>query len=106
MEQAKFMRIRVELPIDKPLRRRGYLRNMEGKKTWVTFRYERLPTIGFACARIGHDVRHCEVAIESQPKEHQYGDWIRANGRYKGLSKKMKAGKRAKNLSNDDGERI
>ena len=74
MEQAKFMRIRVELPINRPLRRGGYLRTMEGEKTWVTFKYERLPTICFACGRIGHDVRHCEVAIESQPKEHQYGD--------------------------------
>ena len=106
MEQAKFMRIRVELPIDRPLQRGGYLRNMEGEKTWVTFRYERLPTIGFACGRIGHDVRHCEVAIESQPKEHQYGDWIRANGSYKGLSEKMEARKGASNLSNVDGERI
>lgn len=79
---------------------------MEGEKTWVTFKYERLPTICFACGRIVREVRYCEVTIESQPKEHQYIDWIRANGRYKGLSKKMKAGKRAKNLSNDDGERI
>ena len=46
------------------------------------------------------------MAIESQPKEHQYGDWIRANGSYKGLSKKMKAEKGVSNLSNDDGERI
>ncbi|KAL0011160.1 hypothetical protein SO802_006268 [Lithocarpus litseifolius] len=106
MEQAKFMRLRVELPIDRPLRRGGYLRNMEGEKTWVTFKYERLLNICFACGRIGHDVRHCEVAIESQPKEHQYGGWIRANGSYKGLSEKMKAEKRASNLSNDDGEGI
>ena len=46
------------------------------------------------------------MAIESQPKEHQYGDWIRANGSYKGLSKKMEARKGASNLSNVDGERI
>ena len=71
----------------------GYLRTMEGEKTWVTFRYERLPTICLACGRIGHDVRHCEVSIDSQPKEHQYGDWIRANGSHKELSEKMKAGK-------------
>lgn len=51
MEQAKFMRIRVELPIDKTLRRGGYLRNMEGEKTWVTFKYERLPTICFVCEK-------------------------------------------------------
>lgn len=44
LEQAKFMRIRVDLPINKPLRRGGNIVNSDGEKYWVTFKYERLPS--------------------------------------------------------------
>lgn len=43
-DQAKFMRIRVDLQLDKPLRHKGKIASMEGEKLWVTFKYERLPT--------------------------------------------------------------
>nr|POE95177.1 uncharacterized protein CFP56_25294 [Quercus suber] len=36
-EQAKFMRIRVDLPINKPLRRGGNIINSDGEKYWVSF---------------------------------------------------------------------
>lgn len=48
-DQAKFMRIRVDLPLDKPLRRGGKIANAEGGKFWVTFKYERLPSFCFLC---------------------------------------------------------
>lgn len=69
-DQAKFMRIRVDLPLDKPLRRGGKIANAEGGKFWVTFKYERLPSFCFLCGRMGHD--WCNT-----PK--QYNDWLRAN---------------------------
>ena len=43
-EQAKFMRIRIEIPIDKPLRRGGNITNTEGEQCLIIFRYERLTT--------------------------------------------------------------
>lgn len=52
-DQAKFMRIRVELQINKPLRRGGYITSLDGERIWITFKYERLPTICFICGRIG-----------------------------------------------------
>ena len=34
-DQEKFMCIRIELPIEKPLRRGGYVSNMDGDRCWV-----------------------------------------------------------------------
>ncbi|KAL0001410.1 hypothetical protein SO802_015191 [Lithocarpus litseifolius] len=42
-DQAKFVRIRVNIPLDKPLRRCGVVASPEGEKFQVYFRYERLP---------------------------------------------------------------
>ena len=60
--QAKFMHIRVDIQINRPLQRGGYVSSLEGGKHWVTFKYKRLPTIYFICGRIGHDVKHCSEA--------------------------------------------
>ena len=48
-KQAKFMRIRVDIQLDKPLRRGGRMASVEGEKCWVSFRYERLLTFCFQC---------------------------------------------------------
>ena len=52
MDQAKFMRVRVALQLDKPLRRGGYVTNLEKKRMWVTFKYERLPSVCLVAARL------------------------------------------------------
>ena len=38
-----FMRVRVALPIAKPFRRGAYIADLDGARTWVKFKYERLP---------------------------------------------------------------
>nr|POE76871.1 uncharacterized protein CFP56_58073 [Quercus suber] len=58
-DQAKFMRIRVNIPIDKPLRRCGTVISLEGEATQILFRYERLPIFCYYCGVMGHDDRHC-----------------------------------------------
>ena len=58
-DQAKFIRIRVDLPIEKPLRRGGHVVSKDGEKYWVQFRYERLPTFCYLCGKLGHDDKHC-----------------------------------------------
>lgn len=103
-DQAKFMRIRVELQINKPLRRGGYITSLDGERIWITFKYERLPTICFICGRIGHDNKHCVATSDMQTKEHQYGDWIRANGSYRGSNEKVKTRNDSSNESNGMGE--
>ena len=80
--QAKFMRIRVDLQLDKPLRRGGKIASVEGEKFWVNFKYERLPIFCFQCGRLGHDEKHCKE-LSNQQNPRQYGEWLRAQGNSK-----------------------
>ena len=93
LDQAKYMRVRVEIPLNKPLQRGRYLLNGEGEKVWVTFKYERLPTVCYKCGILGHDDRHCEELGLEQVTEYQYDDWIRANGNSRGGLERMKSRK-------------
>ena len=76
-DQAKFMRIRVDLQLDKPLRRGGKIASVEGEKFWVNFKHERLPIFCFQCGRLGHDEKHCKELLNQQ-NPRQYGEWLRA----------------------------
>ena len=53
------MRIRVDLPLNKPLRRKGNIVNLDGSRTRVTFKFERLPCFCFQYGLLGHDERRC-----------------------------------------------
>lgn len=91
LELAKFMRIRVDLPINKPLRRGANIVNLDGDKYWFTFKYERLPNFCFLCGILGHDEKHCSGYPSNPEALRQYGDWLRANGNPKsGLEKPRK----------------
>ena len=74
LDQAKYMRVRAELPLNKPLHRGGYLMRVEGEKLWDTFKYGRLPTVCYICRRLGHDDRHCVATETRQVMKYQYGD--------------------------------
>ena len=76
--QARFMRIKVDIPIDKPLRRGGHIANAEGERSWVTFKYKQLLTFCFICGLMGHDNKHCQVNPDRQHTIPQYGEWLRA----------------------------
>ncbi|KAK9999247.1 hypothetical protein SO802_018850 [Lithocarpus litseifolius] len=78
-EQAKFMRVCVDLPIDKSLRRGGKIFNLDGDKVWISFRYERLPNFCFHCGILGHDQKHCPNPTSNPELPNQYGEWLRAN---------------------------
>ena len=89
-DQAKFLRVRMELQIDKPLRRGGYIKNDEGERIWVDFRYERLPTFCFRCGILGHDEKHCQANSLELCSDKQYGEWMKAGGALRVGSKKEK----------------
>ena len=37
-----------------------------GKKSWVTFKYERLPNICYWCGRMDHSNRDSEIWLDSE----------------------------------------
>ena len=80
-EQNLFLRVRVALPISKPIRRGGFLMGLDGNRHWVDYKYERLPVFCHFCGILGHDLRHCPAHYEESKRsttlEYQYGDWLR-----------------------------
>nr|POF16037.1 hypothetical protein CFP56_45026 [Quercus suber] len=61
-DQPRFLRIRVEIPLDKPFQWGGPVVRSKGDEVWVAFRYECLVGWCFACGRIGHDEKECSMA--------------------------------------------
>lgn len=103
-DQAKFMRVRIDLPIEKPLRRGGYITNMDGERCWVSFKYERLPTFCFICGKIGHDEKHCGSVTEDLSSQRQYGEWMRVGNSSKGTNEGPRASRNSSNEPRSGGE--
>lgn len=82
-DQARFLRIKVEVPLEKPLRRGGPGVSPEGDEARVAFRYERLVGWCFAYGRVGHDVKECRSASEEERRVKPYGEWLKAGTRGK-----------------------
>lgn len=78
-----YVRIRVVLDIQKPLRRRMKIKREGGAWSWLNFKYERLGTFCFVCGILGHTERECNVVYENPEKEIEraYGVWLRAQNR-------------------------
>ena len=79
-DQAKYIKVRINLPIDKPLRRGGYISVEDGERCWVTFKYERLPTFYFLCGKLGHDDKHCGETLKEHQQGKQYREWLKVGG--------------------------
>nr|POE56025.1 uncharacterized protein CFP56_64479 [Quercus suber] len=79
-DQAHFLCVRVELPLEKLLRRGGVVASPEGDKVCIGFKYERLVGLCFKCVRIGHEARYCSFHVDCQ-QEFPYGEWLKAGFR-------------------------
>ena len=93
-EINQFMRVKVALSISKPLRRGGFIAGSEGERSWVMYKYERLPLFCHFCGILGHDLRHCASHFSATKNgrvvEYQYGDWLKATGGSQRLPPKRK----------------
>ncbi|XP_019161420.1 PREDICTED: uncharacterized protein LOC109158056 [Ipomoea nil] len=70
-----FYRVRVSMPVDKPLKRRMKLIRRDKSWGWVNFKYERLHTFCFFCGLLGHLEKFCLKARNSTmtPEQYPYG---------------------------------
>ena len=82
--QSLFMRVKVAVPTLKPLQRSGFIGGSDGTRSWVTFKYERLPLFCHFCGLMGHDLKHCAehfaMGKTGGEVEYQYGKWLKAAG--------------------------
>ncbi|TXG70052.1 hypothetical protein EZV62_004987 [Acer yangbiense] len=87
---GKFIRVKVQIDISKPLKR--WLRLKLGKADEIVvvgLKYERLPDFCFACGRIGHIIKECvdeeakKGALEGSPL--RFGQWLKAQGSERGV---------------------
>lgn len=78
-----YVRIRVTLDIQKPLKRRMKIKREGGTWSWINFKYERMGNFCFVCGIIGHTERECSIVYENPDKEIEraYGVWLRAQNR-------------------------
>ena len=65
-EGSYFMRVRVKVDIAEPSYRRRLITLENGEKTWVVFKYKRLPNFCFWCGRLSHGDRDCSLWLQSK----------------------------------------
>ena len=82
-EGGSYVRVRVTLDIYQPLCQGRVVTFEEGGKTWVSFRYERLPNFCYWCGCFDHGDRDCDSWIQSKgtlrAEDQQFGSWVRAS---------------------------
>ena len=58
-EGGNYMQVRVSIDITKPLSRGKKVEFNNGEKSWVSFKYERLPNLCYWCGCLTHQDRDC-----------------------------------------------
>lgn len=75
-----YYRIRVSIPVSRPIKRRMRLVKRDKTACWVSFKYERLHSFCFFCGMLGHVYKFCLRARESTipVSDYPYGAGLRA----------------------------
>ena len=64
-----FIRVRVALPISKPIRRGGFVTGSDRERCWVNYKYECLSIFCYYCGLLGHDLKHSASHYVASKKE-------------------------------------
>ena len=105
---GRFLRIRVEVEIAKPLMRGCIIQVEDDKPVWVDFRYEHLPIFCYKCGLLGHSSSDCITGCSSSRSSvfdrDQYGSWLRAlpARHYQAARRQTGKGEGAGNCSNSN----
>ncbi|KAK9989062.1 hypothetical protein SO802_029301 [Lithocarpus litseifolius] len=113
-EQARLIRIRVEIPLDRPIRRGGIISSPEGDKIRIGFKYKRLVGLCFHCGLFGHEAKECKKPRDPTQQELPYGEWLKAgyqgreesNTKKGGMSRQTQQQVVSPEKPNGDGKRI
>ncbi|KAF4383931.1 hypothetical protein G4B88_016364 [Cannabis sativa] len=81
----EYLRVRVTVNIDIPLKRRMKLKKTGGEWFYANFKYEFVPTFCFICGIIGHSENFCHKLFDTPEEElvKPYGNFMRAPPRRK-----------------------
>lgn len=82
MEQPSFIKIYVEVPLDKPIQRGGIVSSLKGDKIKIGFKYELLVGLCFHCGLFIHEAKKYKKPRYPSQQELPYGEWLKA--RYRG----------------------
>ena len=69
-DQARFLHIRINTPLNQPFLQGSSVINPEGDRFVVAFKYERLMGLCLACGHLGHKKKHytsLNTSLEKQP---------------------------------------
>ncbi|KAH7843947.1 hypothetical protein Vadar_022719 [Vaccinium darrowii] len=81
-EWGRYVRLRIKIPLDQPIRRGGNVVLGVGERCWVDYKYERLPIFCYYCGMLDHECRDCAVrgrdVSDGSVKENPYGPWMAA----------------------------
>ncbi|KAK7831458.1 uncharacterized protein CFP56_027420 [Quercus suber] len=80
-DQARFLRVLIEILLNKPLCRGSPVVNPEGDKKMVAFKYERLVGLCFRCGTLGHEEKFCKLHLETEEGDHPYEEWMKVGYR-------------------------
>ncbi|XP_050222203.1 uncharacterized protein LOC126672298 [Mercurialis annua] len=90
---SRYIRVRVDIDIEKPLKRGVTVRLNANQKKWLEVQYERLGSFCYVCGRLGHQDIDCEEGGEVLDKSlYQYGEELRASP-LKSISRSQKIDK-------------
>ncbi|KAK4278524.1 hypothetical protein QN277_016360 [Acacia crassicarpa] len=75
----KFLCAKVILDLRKPLAYGFWLPRPDGRKIWISVRYEKLQNFYYNCGKLGHDNRICSstrLMSSLNPSEPRFGAWL------------------------------